>query len=613
MPDPMGLPTDHRRLLTGMAPLSFLSTLRSRVLTRVRTAVAGAMPRPHLFPGDARGSAPQRWRMPGCTVGGIPIAVAWPQCSAGRSATDVAARRAVSAVERDPGCVGDRHALAQASGRHQARPPKPDVHIITAGNAADIAAAVDFARRRNLCLMVDDDCRDDQDAADAQGPLLLRLRRMDAITLHDAFVGTGCAGTQMPQPAVSVEAGALWAEVYRAVTTQAGRYVQGGDRISARVTGSIQSGGFGSFSKRYGLAAAGLLEAEIVIADGGVCTVNACRNPELFWALKGGGSGFGVVTRVTLRTHELADHFGNTGARIKAASAAAFHALIGRFVDFYAEHLFNPHWGGSIRIGTDRTLAISMVSQGLDNAQAQATWQPFFDAVTGSPRDDAFVEPPRIRDRPARRWWDADHRARYAPGPVHADPHAGEPLRQAAWPDDGAQTDPCMHGFESAWLPAALLEESSRRSLVEALFAASRYWEVQLHFGMGLAGAPAAEIAAARDTAMNPAALDAFAMAIIAAGRAPAQQSMQGHVCDPALAREQSVRIGMAMEELCRAMPPRAGACASACSRFRKGWQQSFWGPHSPRLAAVKRRYDPECLFAVHCGVDGEGWSAGPG
>ena len=81
----------------------------------------------------------------------------------------------------------------------------------------------------------------------------------------------------------------------------------------------------------------------------------------------------------------------------------------------------------------------------------------------------------------------------------------------------------------------------------------------------------------------------------------------------PALAREQATEVGMAMEELCRAMPPRAGACVSACSRFRKGWQQSFWGPHSPRLAALKRQYDPECLFAVHRGVDGADWGQGPG
>ncbi len=95
-----------------------------------------------------------------------------------------------------------------------------------------------------------------------------------------------------------------------------------------------------------GTAAAGLLEAEIVTADGRVRVVNECVEPDLFWAMKGGGGGtFGVVTRLTLRTHELPTYFGGAGGKIKARSDAAFVQLIGRFIDFYSEKLFNPHWG----------------------------------------------------------------------------------------------------------------------------------------------------------------------------------------------------------------------------------------------------------------------------
>ncbi|MEJ7675420.1 MAG: FAD-binding protein [Chitinophagaceae bacterium] len=75
-------------------------------------------------------------------------------------------------------------------------------------------------------------------------------------------------------------------QAYEAVTTKAGRYVQGGGCATVGVAGLIQSGGFGSFSKNYGLAAAALLEAEIVTADGSVKIANACNNPDLFWAIK---------------------------------------------------------------------------------------------------------------------------------------------------------------------------------------------------------------------------------------------------------------------------------------------------------------------------------------
>ena len=83
---------------------------------------------------------------------------------------------------------------------------------------------------------------------------------MNAITLHDAFVGAGCSERAQPQQAVTIEAGALWGQVYDAVTTKAGRYVQGGGCLTVGVAGLIQSGGFGSFSKAYGMAAASLLK-----------------------------------------------------------------------------------------------------------------------------------------------------------------------------------------------------------------------------------------------------------------------------------------------------------------------------------------------------------------
>ena len=78
------------------------------------------------------------------------------------------------------------------------------------------------------------------------------------------------------------------------------------------------------------------------------------------------------------------------------------------------------------------------------------------------------------------------------------------------------------HAYQSAWLPQSLLADNQRERLVDALFAAAKHRGVSLHFNKGLAGATADAIATARDTAMNPAVVDAFALAISGAGGPPA-------------------------------------------------------------------------------------------
>jgi hypothetical protein len=78
-----------------------------------------------------------------------------------------------------------------------------------------------------------------------------------------------------------------------------------------------------------------------------------------------------------------------------------------------------------------------------------------------------------------------------------------------------------LHGYDSLWLPASLLQQNRQQSLADALFAASRHQMVRLHIGKGLAGAPPDVRAAARQTATNPAVVDAFTLVIMAEGERP--------------------------------------------------------------------------------------------
>ena len=165
-----------------------------------------------------------------------------------------------------------------------------------------------------------------------------------------------------------------------------------------------------------------------------------------------------------------------------------------------------------------------------------------------------------------------------------------------------------LHGYQSAWIPAALLQEDQQRNLADALFGAAQHWGVTLHLNKGLAGAPPEAIAAARNTALNPSVLDAFALVISAASGPPAYPGIPGHEPDLAIAREHADAIDKAMNEV-RKLLPDAGSYVSESNFFDEAWQESFWGLNYPRLLAVKEKYDPDGLFFVHHGVGSEGWS----
>jgi hypothetical protein len=178
------------------------------------------------------------------------------------------------------------------------------------------------------------------------------------------------------------------------------------------------------------------------------------------------------------------------------------------------------------------------------------------------------------------------------------------------WTGDGGQVGWVVYGFESLWLPASLLVgDDSQQRLADALFAASRHSEVELHFNKGLAGAPPEAIEAARDTAMNPDVLNAFALAIVADGQRPAYPGLPGHEPDVVKGRKARDKVHRCMSEL-RAISTNAGSYVSESNYFERRWQQSYWGSNHPPLAKIKRKYDPAGLFFVHNGVGSEEWSA---
>jgi FAD/FMN-containing dehydrogenase len=569
----------------------------------------GASPpsRSRVRPSDPGWPDEASWEKLKQTVNGQLIKIESPM--AGYATADIAARDKIIRDLQNPFYIGDLPGATQSTGWVDAWMSAPSVYAIAAQTTDDVVAGVDFARTNNLRLVVKGGGHSYLGGSNAPDSLLIWTRAMNKIVLHDAFVGQGCAGHQSPQAAVSVGSGAMWIDAYRAVTVAGGRYVQGGGCTTVGVAGLVQGGGFGSWSKRFGTAAAGLLEAEIVTADGAVRIANACTNPDLFWAIKGGGGGtFGVLTKLTLRTRCLPEFFGTVVATIEAHSDTAFRELIGWFVDFYLDKLFNPYWGETVSFRGNNQLLITLLFQGLTKAEAETIWKPFFDRVKQSPENYTMASEPIILAIAARHFWDGDFLRKNLPARVLFDSRGGASDKHYWWAGDSDQVGKYWHGYRSLWLPDSLLAKDQTSRLADALFSATRHWRVSLHFNKGLAGAPPEAISAARDTATNPVVLNAFALAIIAGGGPPVYPGVPGHELDVRTARQNAIKIAQAMTEL-RKIVPNPGSYVSETNYFEDSWQESFWGFNYPRLKTIKQKYDPTCLFFVHHGVDTENWS----
>jgi FAD/FMN-containing dehydrogenase len=157
---------------------------------------------------------------------------------------------------------------------------------------ADVVPCVNFARERGLLLSVRGGAHNVAGNAVNDGGLVIDLSRMRGV-----FVD--------PDTRVArAQGGATWGDVDHE-TQLYGLAVPGGVVSSTGIGGLTIHGGYGHLRRTYGLSLDSLLSVEIVTADGQVRTASATENPDLFWAVRGAGSNFGVITSFEFRLHPV--------------------------------------------------------------------------------------------------------------------------------------------------------------------------------------------------------------------------------------------------------------------------------------------------------------------
>jgi FAD/FMN-containing dehydrogenase len=169
--------------------------------------------------------------------------------------------------------------------------PRPGV-ILRPRSAVDVAKAIALAAKAGVALSVRSGGHSGAAHGTNDGGIVIDVRDLNSLKIDEAE-RTAWAGT-----------GLTAGEVSAAVTAK-GLAVGFGDAATVGIGGITTGGGVGYLSRKHGLTVDSVLAAEVVTADGTVQTVDANTNPDLFWAIRGGGGNFGVVTKFKFQLHPL--------------------------------------------------------------------------------------------------------------------------------------------------------------------------------------------------------------------------------------------------------------------------------------------------------------------
>src|ERR1700722_14003298 len=392
--------------------------------------------------------------------------------------------------------------------------------IAQCSSASDVAKSIQFASERDLLVAVRGGGHSYQGYSTCNGGLVIDLSSMRSVQVDPVA------------KAARADAGA-WIGDVDWETQHYGLATPMGTASNTGIAGLTLGGGYGRLSRKWGLTCDNLISAELVSADGKYVRASTTDNPDLFWALRGGGGNFGVVTSFEFRLHPVAN-------RVLAGELTYTPDRLRSVLEFFADY--------AARAPRELFLGLGVMGD-----EPKDKYPVLYFCLVGEKRSaEKTIQFLRTETRPRKenvRGWE------YV-------------KLQSAF--DGPPRAPFAEYLKSPFV------ERLTPNLIEAIMAAKR------SIGLGFCGGAIADVAPAETAVANRTELF--------------QLGLRAFWEDPADADKSRAEVEKIWESL---RPFTTGFYANLTCADQPDMKGNF-GATLPRLAQIKKRYDPENIFRLN-------------
>ncbi|KAJ6481261.1 FAD-binding domain-containing protein [Mycena vitilis] len=441
------------------------------------------------------------------------------------------------------------------------------IYSVEAQTAGDIQAAIEFASTHNLRLVVKSSGHDFLGRSTARNSLLVRTASFKNLAFTDAFY----VGTQNMGSAVTVGSGVHLQDLYTQTKAQ-GKVAVGGSAATVSVAGGyLQGAGHSALGPLFGLAADNVLEFHVVVASGDLLQVNNISNPDLFYALRGGGAGsWGVIVNATIRTFPT---FSGTFSLIELG--ATTNAAAGALAGVHAQHIFDldavraGQYFWLEKSGNLSVLAINTFTPNTTVDEGTTLLMPFLTDALAVP--GVFLIEKEIVNM-----------------------NVNDALYMA---DDVAAT------FEvqgSRLIPEAAYRDAGAPATVQKVYTQLLDGGAVQILGNLVAGGQVSDNADI-ESAVNPAWRTAKTHVIVVNFWNETSSVQEVNT----VRNEFQTNQLPILEQLSGS---HAGSYSNEGDALEPNFQTTFYGPNYAKLSAIKAKYDPNDLFMVAAGVGSERW-----